>query len=189
MKGFQLNLKTKSAKEMESSKPWVNSERKPRILMPVIGSITRSTLGNKTSICPLSRKLPHQILLLLLFNLPLNQLCLALGLLLRPLVQNPVSQRKPQSHKKVPMKKPLGYLLMNLLMLLTSSLTSISNIHPNLALFTFSKTLFIFLFLCYHFFISVYSLFILFLNSVIHTKKTVKEKNKFKFCITVPPEG
>ena len=71
-KGFWLNLKMKSAKEMESCKLWLNSERKPRILMPVIGSVTRSTLGNKTSICPLSRKLCHQILLLLLLNLPLK---------------------------------------------------------------------------------------------------------------------
>ena len=87
----------KSAKEMESRKLWLNSERKPRISTPIIGSITRSALGNKPSVCPLSRKLCRQILLLLLLNLPLNQLCPALGLLLRPPVPNLVSQRKPQS--------------------------------------------------------------------------------------------
>ena len=97
MKGFWLDLKMKSAKEMESCKLWLISERKPRISTPIIGSVTRSALGNKTSICPLSRKLCCQILLLLLLNLPLNQLRLALGLLLRPPVPSPVSQRKPRS--------------------------------------------------------------------------------------------
>ena len=72
MKGFRLDLKMKSAKEMESHKLWLNSERKPRISTPVIGSITRSALKNKTSVRPLSRKLRRQILLLLLLNLPPN---------------------------------------------------------------------------------------------------------------------
>ena len=83
---------------------------------------------------------------------------------------------------KVPMRKPLGCLLMNFLMLLASSPTSISNIHPNLALFTFSKTPSIFfLILCYYFFNSVHSPFIiLFLNSVIHTRKKNQEKTSFK---------
>ena len=83
---------------MESCKPWLNSKRKPRISTPVIGSVSRSALRNKTSVCPLSRKLLHQIPLLLLLNLLLNQLRPTLGLLLRPPVQNLISQRKPQSH-------------------------------------------------------------------------------------------
>ena len=51
------------------------------------------------------------------------------------------------SDMKVPMKKPLGYLPMNLLMLPTLSLISIPNILPNPALFPFNKSVCPFLFL------------------------------------------
>ena len=97
---------------------------------------------------------------------------------------------------KVPMKKPLGYLPTNLLMLLTLSPISIPNILPNLALSPFNKSVrpFFIPFCCFSVFpfhcISVYYPFRLippyysfplsYIPSIVHTKKIKSRKRKRK---------